>query len=140
MTGTAPPPPGPAPGGPAGHSATGRPAEPPTDPLAGDDDLVFAALADRTRRDLLDALAARGRATATELAAALPVTRQAVAKHLAVLRRARLISGTRNGREVHYSLRPGRLAATAGRLSRLAAAWEGRLALRRCPEGGAPPR
>ncbi|MFC4561738.1 ArsR/SmtB family transcription factor [Nocardiopsis mangrovi] len=132
MTDTTPPPADPEPGGP--DRPGGDPFPDPADPVAaGADDRVYAALADRTRRDILDILATRGRATATELAGPLPVTRQAVAKHLAVLRDARLISGTRNGREVHYALCPGRLEAAARRLARLAAAWEARLAQRHGP-------
>jgi DNA-binding transcriptional ArsR family regulator len=61
-------------------------------------DEVLAALADPTRRRLLDVLAARGAASATELAGELPVTRQAVVKHLAVLDAAGLVTGRRLGR------------------------------------------
>lgn len=58
-------------------------------------DDVLAAMADPTRRQLLATLAATGPATATELAAGLPVSRQAIAKHLAVLRSAASLPGTR---------------------------------------------
>jgi DNA-binding transcriptional ArsR family regulator len=91
-------------------------------------DEVFVALADPTRRRLLDVLAARGEASATTLAAALPVSRQAVVKHLAVLDRAGLVRGARRGREVRYTVRPDRLDATAGWLAGLAAEWDARLA------------
>ena len=63
-------------------------------------DSVLVALADPTRRQLLDLLAAQGEATATTLAARLPVSRQAVVKHLAILNAAGLVSGSRVGREV----------------------------------------
>jgi DNA-binding transcriptional ArsR family regulator len=91
-------------------------------------DEVFVALADPTRRQLLDALAARGEASATTLAAALPVSRQAVVKHLAVLDRAGLVRGARRGREIRYMVRPDRLDATASWLAGLAAEWDARLA------------
>ena len=74
-------------------------------------DEVWAAVADPTRRRLLDVLLAHGEATATTLAGELPVTRQAVAKHLAVLDRAGLVEGRRRGREVRYAVRPERLDA-----------------------------
>jgi DNA-binding transcriptional ArsR family regulator len=92
------------------------------------DDEVFAALADRTRRSILDALAARGEATATVLSRDRPVSRQAVVKHLVTLEAAGLVRRHRAGREVRYGLRPERLAATAERMARLAARWDDRLA------------
>jgi DNA-binding transcriptional ArsR family regulator len=91
-------------------------------------DELWAAVADPTRRRLLDALLAQGEATATMLAGELPVTRQAVAKHLAVLDRAGLIEGRRRGREVRYAVRPERLDAATRWLARVAAEWDGRLA------------
>lgn len=91
-------------------------------------DQVLAALADPTRRRLLDVLAARGEATATMAAGELPVTRQAIVKHLAVLDRAGLVDGRRRGREVRYAVRPERLDSTARWMARVAAAWDARLA------------
>ncbi|MGW5722241.1 ArsR/SmtB family transcription factor [Amycolatopsis sp. NPDC003865] len=91
-------------------------------------DGVLAALADPTRRRLLDLLAAHGRATATTLAAGLPVSRQAVVKHLAVLDAAGLVSGVKAGREVRYAVRPEALDATARWMAALAAEWDRRLA------------
>ncbi|MFD3502310.1 ArsR/SmtB family transcription factor [Streptomyces sp. NPDC058676] len=91
-------------------------------------DSVLAALADPTRRQLLDLLAARGEATATTLAEPLPVSRQAVVKHLAVLDAAGLVSGSRVGREVRYAVRPAALDATARWMASLAADWDRRLA------------
>jgi DNA-binding transcriptional ArsR family regulator len=67
---------------------------------------VFAALGDPTRRELLEQVAARGEATATELAATLPITRQAVAKHLNVLAGAGLVHPRRAGRETRYAPTP----------------------------------
>jgi DNA-binding transcriptional ArsR family regulator len=91
-------------------------------------DGVLAALADPTRRRLLDLLAAGGEVTATKLAEELPVSRQAVVKHLAVLDAAGLVTGSRVGREVRYAVRPAALNATARWMSALAADWDRRLA------------
>ncbi|MFD5083776.1 ArsR/SmtB family transcription factor [Kitasatospora sp. NPDC058406] len=91
-------------------------------------DGVLGALADPTRRRLLDLLAAQGEATATTLAGRLPVTRQAVVKHLAVLDTAGLVTGRRAGREVRYAVRPEALDATARWMASLAADWDRRLA------------
>ncbi|MGC0420984.1 ArsR/SmtB family transcription factor [Embleya sp. AB8] len=91
-------------------------------------DSVLVALADPTRRQLLDLLAAQGSATATTLAERLPVSRQAVVKHLAVLDAAGLVTGGRVGREVRYAVRPAALDATARWMAGLAAEWDRRLA------------
>ncbi|MFG2194409.1 ArsR/SmtB family transcription factor [Streptomyces sp. NPDC048639] len=102
-------------------------------------DEAFAALADPTRRRLLDALARHGEATATVLAAEVPVSRQAVVKHLAVLDRAGLVAGRREGREMRYVVRPEALGATARLLERMAAEWDARLAvIKRIAESGQP--
>ncbi|MET8536465.1 metalloregulator ArsR/SmtB family transcription factor [Streptomyces sp. NPDC005065] len=90
-------------------------------------DSVLAALADPTRRQLLELLAAQDEATATTLAARLPVSRQAVVKHLAVLDAAGLVSSSRVGREVRYTVRPAALDATARWMASLAADWDRRL-------------
>jgi DNA-binding transcriptional ArsR family regulator len=89
---------------------------------------VLTALADPTRRQVLDLVAARGEVTATTLAEQLPISRQAVVKHLAVLDAAGLVSGSRVGREVRYAVRPAALDATARWMSGLAADWDRRLA------------
>ncbi len=89
---------------------------------------VLVALADPTRRRLLDLLAAQGEVTATRLAERLPVSRQAVVKHLAVLDAAGLVIGNRVGREVRYAVRPEALDATARWMAALAADWDRRLA------------
>jgi ArsR family transcriptional regulator, cadmium/lead-responsive transcriptional repressor len=103
------------------------------------DDELCAAVADPTRRRLLDALLAHGEATATTLAGDLPVTRQAVAKHLAVLDRAGLVEPRRHGREVRYAVRPERLDAATQWLARVAAEWEERLAtIKRLAEAPKP--
>jgi DNA-binding transcriptional ArsR family regulator len=108
----------------------------------GDDvDELWAAVADPTRRRLLDALLAHGEATATTLAGDLPVTRQAVAKHLSVLERAGLVDSRRVGREVRYAVRPERLDAASEWLARVAAEWDERLgAIKRLAESSARER
>jgi DNA-binding transcriptional ArsR family regulator len=100
-------------------------------------DAVLAVLADPTRRRLLDVLAARGAATATVLAAELPVSRQAVVKHLAVLHATGLVSGGGAGREARYTVSSQRLDATARWMVGLAADWDRRLeAIKRIAESG----
>jgi DNA-binding transcriptional ArsR family regulator len=96
---------------------------------------VLAALADPTRRRLLDTLADAGQASATTLAERLPVSRQAVVKHLNVLSDAGLVAGGRAGREVLYRVRPDALNASARWLADVAATWDRRLAaLKRAAE------
>ena len=98
-------------------------------------DEFWAAVADPTRRRLLDVLLAQQEATATTLARELPVTRQAVAKHLAVLDRAGLVERGRQGREVRYVVRPQQLDAAARSLASVAARWNERLlAIKRLAE------
>jgi DNA-binding transcriptional ArsR family regulator len=89
---------------------------------------VFAALADPSRRFIVEALAERRDATATELASELPVTRQAVAKHLGALAEAGLVTGERAGRETRYRLTPGPLVDATAWLTRVGAEWDDRLA------------
>jgi DNA-binding transcriptional ArsR family regulator len=89
---------------------------------------VFDALADPTRRTVLRHVAEQGPRTATELASDLPVTRQAVAKHLAVLREAGLVQPERLGRETRYSATLGPLTDAGRWLTRTGAAWDDRLA------------
>jgi DNA-binding transcriptional ArsR family regulator len=92
-----------------------------------EDDALWSAVADPTRRRVLDALLEHGEASTTTLAEGLPVTRQAVAKHLAVLDRVGLVAGRRSGREVRYAIRPERLDAAAEAMARVAAQWDRRL-------------
>lgn len=93
-----------------------------------EEDALWSAVADPTRRRVLDALLERGEATTTALAHDLPVTRQAVAKHLVVLDRVGLVAGRRRGREVRYAVRPERLDDAAEAMARVAAQWDRRLA------------
>jgi ArsR family transcriptional regulator, cadmium/lead-responsive transcriptional repressor len=88
---------------------------------------LLEAVADGSRRQVLDLMLAHGAMTPTALAAELPFTRQAVAKHLAVLDRAGLVEGTRRGREVRYSVRPEHLDVAIRAMSRVAARWDARL-------------
>ena len=107
---------------------------------AGDVDQVFAALADPTRRQLLELLGGQAAASATALAGQLPVSRQAVVKHLAVLQQSDLVTRRRDGREVVFTVHPERLVATASWMTTLAASWQERLQLlRQMAESGAPP-
>ena len=71
-----------------------------------DDDAVFRALADASRRTLLDRLHARNGQTLVELCAGLAMTRQAVAKHLAILEEANLVAARRHGREKQHFINP----------------------------------
>ncbi len=93
-----------------------------------EEDALWAAVADPTRRRVLDALLEHGEANTTTLAEGLPVTRQAVAKHLAVLDRVGLVAGRRRGREVRYAVRAERLDDAAEAMARVAARWDRRLA------------
>jgi DNA-binding transcriptional ArsR family regulator len=91
-------------------------------------DGVFEALGDPGRRALVEAVAARGDATATELAAELPVSRQAVSKQLAALADAGLVRSTRSGREMRYEVTPEPLGDAVAWMVELGAAWDERLA------------
>jgi DNA-binding transcriptional ArsR family regulator len=100
-------------------------------------DAVFAALADPTRRRLLGRLAEQDSATATELAASEPVTRQAVVKHLQSLDEAGLVTPSREGREVRYAVTAAPLEDAVGWMVTVGAQWDRRLArLRRRLGGG----
>ena len=89
---------------------------------------VFAALADPNRRAILAALAAEGPRTATDLAAALPITRQGIAKHLALLECAGLaVAEPGEGRRVRYRLQSGPMQVAQQFLAALARDWDGPL-------------
>jgi DNA-binding transcriptional ArsR family regulator len=99
--------------------------------------LVFAALADPTRRGLVHELSADGPLTATQLAARLPISRQAVAKHLAALELAGLARADRVGREARFSLVTEPFAEAEGWMRSIGASWDLRLAsLKRHVERG----
>jgi DNA-binding transcriptional ArsR family regulator len=97
---------------------------------------VFGALSDPTRRALLAAIAAHPAATATELAAELPISRQAVVKHLGALTDAGLLDRTREGREVRYQFTPGPLSDAVDWMTAVGAEWDDRLAVLRRQLGG----
>ena len=90
-------------------------------------DAVFGALADPTRRAVMRRLA-QGPATPSDLAGELPVSRQAVSKHLAVLRDAGLVTSARAGREHRFTLTPAPMAEAVSWMSTVSARWDDRLA------------
>jgi DNA-binding transcriptional ArsR family regulator len=91
-------------------------------------DAVFAALAAPTRRRVLRLVAERGPTSATVLERELPVTRQAIVKHLVVLSRAGLVTGQRAGQEVRYALVPEPLDEVSEWIAELGSRWDERLA------------
>lgn len=90
-------------------------------------DAVFAALADATRRAILQAVSERGPLTATTLAAELPISRQAIAKHLALLRSAGLVHADRAGRETRFTAEPEPLRGVAAWATSTGQRWDDRL-------------
>jgi DNA-binding transcriptional ArsR family regulator len=91
------------------------------------DDDLWSAIGDPTRRRLLDLLLASGPGTATSLSEQLPVTRQAVAKHLGVLDRVGLVHVAPAGREMRYQVDDAQLARAAAQLADVGATWDRRL-------------
>lgn len=105
---------------------------------------VFTALADPTRRHVVSLLGQRPTVTASALAAELPISRQAIAKHLAALADAGLVTAAHEGRETRYSLTADRLADAMRWMAVAGARWDERLARlerrlgERAPGGSAP--
>ncbi len=91
------------------------------------DDDLWSAIGDPTRRRMLDLLLADGQGTATSLSAQLPVTRQAVTKHLAVLDRVGLIRARTAGREKRYDVDDAQLARAIAQLNSVGELWDARL-------------
>ena len=91
------------------------------------DDELWSAIGDPTRRRMLDLLLIDGEGTATTLGRQLPVTRQAVAKHLGVLDRVGLVRSTPAGREKRYRVDDAQLARAVAQLSSVGSAWDARL-------------
>jgi len=91
------------------------------------DDDLWSAIGDPTRRRVLDLLLADGVGTATGLSGRLPVTRQAVAKHLAVLDRAGLVRSAPAGRETQYRVDDAQFARAVAQLAAVGSAWDARL-------------
>ena len=91
------------------------------------DDELWSAIADPSRRRVLDLVVSNGAVSASWLAGHVPFTRQAVSKHLVVLEQAGLISRRKQGREVLYQVEAGRLDQAARALADLATQWDRRL-------------
>ena len=91
------------------------------------DDDLWSAIGDPTRRRMLDLLLTGGAGTATTLSEQLPVTRQAISKHLGVLDRVGLVHSTPAGRERRYDVDQAQLARAVAQLSSVGAAWDARL-------------
>jgi ArsR family transcriptional regulator, cadmium/lead-responsive transcriptional repressor len=108
------------------------------------DDDLWSAVGDPTRRRMLDQLLLDGAGTATSLSAHLPVTRQAVSKHLDVLDRAGLVHATAVGREKRYQVDDVQLARAVAQLSSVGATWDARLrrikTIAEAIESSVPPR
>lgn len=95
--------------------------------MTRDADAVFSALADPTRRSVIMRLSVDGASTASALSADIPVTRQAIAKHLAALEEAGLVASERVGRENRYRLTPGPMADAMSWMASVGAEWDERL-------------
>ena len=93
----------------------------------GSGDELWSAIADPSRRRVLDLLVRGGEATASALAREVPFTRQAVIKHLAVLETAGLVTRYREGREVRFRVDPDRLDDATRAMAQLAHEWDRRL-------------
>jgi ArsR family transcriptional regulator, cadmium/lead-responsive transcriptional repressor len=99
------------------------------------DDELWSAIADPSRRRVLDLLVSHGALSASWLAGRVPFSRQAVAKHLVVLEEAGLVSRRKQGREVLYQVEADRLDQAARAMAELAAQWDRRLnAIKRLAE------
>lgn len=92
------------------------------------DDELWSAIGDPTRRRMLDLLLTDGGGTATSLSERLPVTRQAVAKHLAVLDRVGMVQVTPAGRERRYEVDAAQMARAVAQLTAVGTSWDARLA------------
>jgi DNA-binding transcriptional ArsR family regulator len=90
-------------------------------------DAVFSALSDPTRRTVMRAISSHGEASATELAAQLPVSRQAIIKHLSALSEAGLVTSDRAGRQRRYRLTPQPLGDAMSWMADVGAQWDERL-------------
>jgi DNA-binding transcriptional ArsR family regulator len=97
-----------------------------TAPAPFNEELWFA-IAEPSRRKLIDVLLLKGEATASRLADDVPFTRQAVRKHLAILKRAGLVTERKTGKEVRFSLSPEGLSVAAQELAQAATRWDERL-------------
>ncbi|WP_033818018.1 metalloregulator ArsR/SmtB family transcription factor [Kitasatospora sp. MBT63] len=91
------------------------------------DDELWSAIGDPTRRRMIDLLLSDGQGTATTLSAHLPITRQAVTKHLAVLDRVGLVRSAPSGREKRYHVDEAQLARAVAQLNAVGELWDARL-------------
>ncbi len=91
-------------------------------------DRAFDALADPTRREIIELLVREPEATISEIAGHFPISRQAVTKHLVVLEEAGIVDITSRGRERIVTLRPGSLHAASAWLDDVGRQWDERLA------------
>ena len=99
-------------------------------PEAGEqDEGLWAAIGEPSRRRIVDVLLVRGASTPSALASEVPFTRQAVSKHLGVLDRAGLVEGRRSGREIRWAIKPERLDAATKEMRAVADSWDRRLRL-----------
>lgn len=96
--------------------------------MADHDDALWSAIAEPSRRRVLDLLVTGGEATASMLAGHVPFTRQAVGKHLTVLEQAGLVTRRKQGRDVLFRVEPARLDEAATALAHVARDWSRRLA------------
>ncbi len=112
------------------------PVSQPHDPAGA----VFGALSDPTRRDLLATIAEHPATTATELASQLPISRQAVVKHLGTLSEAGLLERVAAGREVRYRVTPAPLSDAVSWMAEVGGQWDERLAALGRTFGDAPRR
>jgi DNA-binding transcriptional ArsR family regulator len=89
-------------------------------------DAIFGALSDRNRREVIRHIS-QGEASASELAERMPISRQAIVKHLASLAEAGLVSAEREGRHVRYRLTPGPFHEAMAWITEVGAEWDDRL-------------
>jgi DNA-binding transcriptional ArsR family regulator len=90
-------------------------------------DAIFAALSDRSRREVMSFISEYGDASASELAEQMPISRQAIVKHLGALAEAGLVSAEREGRQVRYRLTPEPLNEAMRWIAEVGAEWDDRL-------------
>ncbi len=96
--------------------------------MSSDSGSVFDALGDATRRRVLADLSSLGSASCTDLSRQMPITRQAVSKHLSALADAGLVETTRQGRAVVYRVRPQPFTEALQWMTEVGGAWDDRLA------------
>lgn len=90
-------------------------------------DAVFSALSDATRREVMRSLSEQGPSTLAEIAARLPVTRQAVAKHLVALEDAGLVVSSAEGRGRRFRLTPTPMTEAMAWMADVGGEWDARL-------------